>query len=617
MNTFDVLRTAAAPRKPIAEREPAVRHEPRVDDTSAEKRAERARFAKVLAFLASTGESTRAELLNQMPAGDANLLDKLLAEAGAAKDESSADAAASLRYGMLTDSRAASSRGSNADALHGLHNIAHDKRGGNLATLARLAERRSASIEELLALGDNKTADLKSALDALLSRAGTPEFASAGVDETAVVAHAAALAAARSKSASDVAAPVNDADALAPEFRARLDRVIERMKNEFGHDVELVETVRSQERQDHLFEQGRTRGGPVVTWTRDSAHLSGHAADVLVDGKYNNAEGYARLQNIAREEGLRTLGMRDPGHLELPKEARNTLGADVAAQLASRKAVQSLASANNMHGANGVATVASVASVATVASVAQQGVNTPTASPTQTQLHQSIDASTDNGAGTRGERRESDAGEGHRGSDDASASAYGLRTMTGSANPGVATGERVAAPAGAEAFDRAMEAQRVRDNAPARSVSQLTLQVDAPDGGKDEITIGMRGTSVNTHILTDTQNAERLRTRTGELQHALGRHGLEADTVRISGTARQETVDASKALSNNAERDALKVGIAQQSQQGDGSTNQQQRDRTANARDWQERQDARREREEQRQSEGERQRRNPFNPDSK
>ncbi|MFN5582664.1 MAG: hypothetical protein ACK5BA_09175, partial [Gemmatimonas sp.] len=71
-----------------------------------------------------------------------------------------------------------------------------------------------------------------------------------------------------------------------------------------------METTRSQERQDWLFEQGRTRGGPVVTWTRDSAHTRGAAVDVMIDSTWDNPAGYARLQRIAREEGLRTLGMR-------------------------------------------------------------------------------------------------------------------------------------------------------------------------------------------------------------------------------------------------------------------------------------------------------------------
>ena len=105
---------------------------------------------------------------------------------------------------------------------------------------------------------------------------------------------------------------------LVPDLRTRLERVIERMEEEYGYTVEVVETVRSQERQDALFAQGRTKPGPVVTWTRNSRHLDGRAADVVIDGGYDNAAGFQRLARVAREEGLRTLWPRDPGHVELP-----------------------------------------------------------------------------------------------------------------------------------------------------------------------------------------------------------------------------------------------------------------------------------------------------------
>jgi hypothetical protein len=112
--------------------------------------------------------------------------------------------------------------------------------------------------------------------------------------------------------------PDSDPGKLDPELRARVDRVVRRMQEEYGHVVSLVEGLRSQERQEFLFAQGRTRPGPVVTWTRQSHHQSGRAADLLVDGGYTDTTAYQKLQRIANEEGLRTLGPRDPGHVELP-----------------------------------------------------------------------------------------------------------------------------------------------------------------------------------------------------------------------------------------------------------------------------------------------------------
>jgi peptidoglycan L-alanyl-D-glutamate endopeptidase CwlK len=628
MNAIDVLKSAAPARQPRIERGP-VQRDDTPDSISPEKRAERARFAQVLALLAATGDKTRADLMSQMKPGDASLLDKLLTDAGDGAMGETGDTTDALRYAMMNENRNAASLNQGSE-LRGLHGIARAaSRNGNIETIARLASRRGSSVEELLALGDNTTAELKTALEALLANAGTPEAAALaeglGTDPS-TLAHAAALESARAKSAADVNAPVRDEAALAPEFRARIDRVVERMKNEFGHDVELVETARSQERQDHLFEQGRSRSGPVVTWTRDSAHLTGHAADVVVDGKWNNAEGYARLQQVAREEGLRTLGMRDPGHLEMPKEERSAIPGNVVAQAAAAAKALTNASANSAlkrpvsqvdaSTANGIASapgIARVAGVAQVAGVARVADNASSVSQVASAhgMNTSSEARSKD-AGNSGSAR--DDGERGRAGYEQSQMAFGARGAAMSSD--TASVHRTAA-AGADAFNRVMEAERVRDAAPARPVSQLTLQVDAPNGGTDEIRIGMRGNVVNTQIVTDAQNAERLRVRTGELQDALGRHGLESDSVRISSIAKADSIDSSKGGAGIADRDALKVGVAQQSQQGDGTSQHNQRDRAANARDWQERQDARRERDEQRQSDNERQRRGPFNPDSK
>jgi len=119
----------------------------------------------------------------------------------------------------------------------------------------------------------------------------------------------------------DTTATHRGLDLVAPEFRARLERVIDRLESEFGYKVEVVETYRSQPRQNALFAQGRTEPGQVVTWTRASNHTAGRAADLVIDGSYDNPVPYERLMRIAREEGLRTLGPRDPGHIELPSSS--------------------------------------------------------------------------------------------------------------------------------------------------------------------------------------------------------------------------------------------------------------------------------------------------------
>lgn len=106
------------------------------------------------------------------------------------------------------------------------------------------------------------------------------------------------------------------AERLDRDFSGRLDRVLQRMKDEFGYEVRVTETFRSQARQDELYAQGRSTPGPTVTWTRNSNHTKGRAADLLIVGGDDAA--YAKLATIAVEEGLRTLGPIDPGHIELP-----------------------------------------------------------------------------------------------------------------------------------------------------------------------------------------------------------------------------------------------------------------------------------------------------------
>lgn len=109
---------------------------------------------------------------------------------------------------------------------------------------------------------------------------------------------------------------------LRGDFVARLERVAERMWNEHGQRVEVVEGYRTPQRQQQLFAQGRTTEGPVVTWTRNSLHSAGAAADLFVDGAPVTPETAALLARVAREEGLRTLHPFDSGHIQLEGVAR-------------------------------------------------------------------------------------------------------------------------------------------------------------------------------------------------------------------------------------------------------------------------------------------------------
>jgi peptidoglycan L-alanyl-D-glutamate endopeptidase CwlK len=78
-------------------------------------------------------------------------------------------------------------------------------------------------------------------------------------------------------------------DDLQPEFKLALTQILLRLQQQ-GHTFKVVETLRSTQRQNELFEQGRTsdRPGLKVTNARanESAHQFGLAADLapVIDG---------------------------------------------------------------------------------------------------------------------------------------------------------------------------------------------------------------------------------------------------------------------------------------------------------------------------------------------
>ncbi|HEY0930655.1 MAG TPA: M15 family metallopeptidase [Gemmatimonas sp.] len=494
------------------------------------------------------------------------------------------------------------------------------QRARMLDALSRVTSRRGSSVEQLLALGDAKGADARAALDSLLAQAGTPAGARLaaraimsqtnasllggsdneqalgalssarqdGVDMTALAAAASHNATATNAVKSgDVATPVKALDGLDPELRARVERVIDRMKNEYGHDVSIVETTRSQERQDWLYEQGRTREGSVVTWTRDSAHTHGEAVDVIIDGRYDNAAGFGRLQRIAKEEGLRTLGMKDPGHLELAQRGNGNSANTVAARTTPTTQIDSASAA-------GVARVAGVAGVATVASVADasatprvgMGVNSDNLMQVaQQQAGRGSHNASTNQDGASSERDRGASHSEHRRGDRTStaigsltdnSSAIGA-TFSNGATVSVVNGtERASASqatTGSDQIQRVADIQQMRADAPATPLNRMTLNVDNGNGTQERITVDLRGNTVSTHISTDANTAGSMRLRTAELQDALGRHGLDGDTVRVSGT-RQEPSDAARVT--GLERDPLRP-MTTASQDGAASSGQRER----------------------------------------
>jgi hypothetical protein len=155
---------------------------------------------------------------------------------------------------------------------------------------------------------------------------------------------------------------------LARDFVPRLQRVVDRMWLEQGIRLDLVEGYRSQERQEQLFAQGRSTPGPVVTWTQNSLHTTGSAADLFADGAPLTSDQASILARVAREEGLRTLYPFDSGHIQLDRPG---VSADAEGDLGHSSSGSGGAAAG--HARPRIAVPARVAPVARPARVARPG----------------------------------------------------------------------------------------------------------------------------------------------------------------------------------------------------------------------------------------------------
>lgn len=123
-----------------------------------------------------------------------------------------------------------------------------------------------------------------------------------------------------------------------PDIIKVVKRAIEITPVDFG----IIHGVRTQAEQNALYEQGRTKPGKIVTWTRNSKHLKqkdgyGHAIDVAAYKKGTlswDAELYyeiaTAIKNAAKELDIMLywgpdIGIKgDLGHFQLgEKNVRN------------------------------------------------------------------------------------------------------------------------------------------------------------------------------------------------------------------------------------------------------------------------------------------------------
>lgn len=93
---------------------------------------------------------------------------------------------------------------------------------------------------------------------------------------------------------------------LVVRLTAALDECIER-----GYNVAVFEGYRSPERQQSLYDQGRTKDGKIVTHAKpwESFHQLGLAVDIVgkVDGKWDWSIDYDKITEIFKRHGFETL----------------------------------------------------------------------------------------------------------------------------------------------------------------------------------------------------------------------------------------------------------------------------------------------------------------------
>jgi hypothetical protein len=370
----------------------------------------------------------------------------------------------------------------------------------------------------------------------------------------------------------DVRTPNRALDRLDPELQAKVERVIERMASEHGVKVEVVEGFRSGERQRFLYGQGRTRPGPVVTWTKNSLHMEGKAADLKVEGPWAQREAYALLQNVAVEEGLGTLGMKDPGHVELPGEGRASVRMAEGPEV-SLEGVTSFRSVARPARVARVAQVARPAAVPVPGSAAPRGADAMTPGPVMLTASgpaapdadrppeaprfegtravaappsdprpsakegpQAVTVATAPVAAevvTRSEpdprrRREAPRAEGNR---DVAGLVADTRPAPRLGTPAVAAAETVYGPDPLAQMDRVQE---VRDAMSNMSTQRVSVRLDGTAGPVEKVHVDLLDQVLRGRVdVDDPALAARLRADVGQVLKSLGEKGYDARSMAV------------------------------------------------------------------------------------
>jgi len=109
----------------------------------------------------------------------------------------------------------------------------------------------------------------------------------------------------------------NNIDSLSPNFRKKFDLRRAEVISKYPNAV-VFEARRSQERQNWLYSQGRSRPGKVVTWTRNSNHKDWNAVDIVFRNNWvlQRAWPYNDLIEMAKKYWIRNLAPKELCHFE-------------------------------------------------------------------------------------------------------------------------------------------------------------------------------------------------------------------------------------------------------------------------------------------------------------
>lgn len=99
---------------------------------------------------------------------------------------------------------------------------------------------------------------------------------------------------------------------LVPSARWAAEMFVTECYN-FNIPIRITEAYRSQKRQAELFASGRTKPGPIKTWTLSSNHTKRLAIDLYHSGGKNTEAFYREVDSVANKYGI----YRDPVLIKL------------------------------------------------------------------------------------------------------------------------------------------------------------------------------------------------------------------------------------------------------------------------------------------------------------